>query len=202
MTIAYPYERSLYVNITNRCPNRCEFCVRTQADGYYANDLWLTREPSAEEILKDILDHEPQTYEAIVFCGYGEPTERLETMLTVCEQLKALGPFVIRLNTNGQSDLIAGRHTAPDLSGRIDILSISLNAATAESYEALCHSRFGLEAFPAILSFAKEAKKYVPQVIFSVVKDSIPDAEIDTCRIVAASCDIPLRVRDYIRTES
>ena len=202
MTIAYPYERSLYVNITNRCPNRCSFCVRTQADGFYANNLWLSREPSAEEILNDILAHEPQTYESIVFCGYGEPTERLDTMLTVCDQLKAINPFIIRLNTNGQSDLIAGYPTAPLLAGRIDVVSISLNAPTAESYEDLCHSRYGTGAFPAILAFAKEAKAYVPQVVFSVVKDSIPDAEIDACRAVAAACDIPLRVREYIRTNS
>ncbi len=203
MTITYTYGNALYVNITNRCSNACTFCVRTQADGFYADSLWLEREPTAEEILADILKRDPLSYDGIVFCGYGEPTERLADMLTVCHALKARFPALpIRLNTNGQADLIAGRDTAPDFAGAFDVVSISLNAPTAEGYQAVCRSRYGKEAFDAILSFAKRVKNYVPKVVFSVVKGTIPDKDLDACQAIADRCGVSLRIRDYIQTNA
>ena len=203
MTITYTYKSSLYVNITNRCSNACTFCVRTQADGFYADSLWLEREPTAEEILTDILKKDPSSFDGVVFCGYGEPTERLSDMLTVCRALKDRFPTLpIRLNTNGQADLIAGRDTAPDFAGTFDVISISLNAPTAKSYQAVCRSRYGDEAFEAILSFAEKVKAYVPKVVFSVVRGTIPDEDLDRCQAIADQCGIPLRIRDYIQTGS
>ena len=201
MTITYTYGNSLYVNITNRCSNHCSFCVRTQADGFYADSLWLEREPTREEILSDILAKDPTAYDAIVFCGYGEPTERLDDMLFVCRELKTRFPSVtIRLNTNGQADLIAGRNTAPDFAGAFDIISISLNAATPAGYQAICRSRYGEEAFSALLTFAGNVKNFVPSVIFSVVRGTIPDDELTNCQAIADACGVPLRIRDYIQT--
>lgn len=203
MTIAYSYGTSLYVNITNRCPNRCGFCVRTQADGFYADNLWLEREPTREEILDDILAKDPLAYEAVVFCGYGEPTERLDDMLFVCRELKARFPALpIRLNTNGQADLIAGRNTAPDFAGLLDVISISLNAATPDGYQAICRSRYGTEAFSALLTFAERVKEIVPSVVFSVVRGTIPDAELADCQAIADACGVPLRIREYIQRKS
>jgi len=203
MTITYTYGSSLYVNITNRCSNACTFCVRTQADGFYADSLWLEREPTAEEILTAILDSEPLSYDGVVFCGYGEPTERLADMLTVCRALKERFPALpIRLNTNGQSDLIADRDTASDFAGAFDVISISLNAPTAEGYQAVCRSRYGEKAFEAILAFAEKVKHYVPKVVFSVVKGTIPDEDLDKCQALADRCGVSLRIRDYIQTNA
>ncbi len=203
MTITYTYGNSLYVNITNRCSNSCTFCVRTQADGFYADSLWLEREPTVDEILDDIIKKDPLSFDSVVFCGYGEPTERLTDMLTVCKSLKEKYPsLLIRLNTNGQSDLIAGYDTAHDYKGLIDVISISLNSPTAEGYQAICRSRFGEDAFEAILDFAVKVKKYVPSVIFSVVKDTIPDEDIEKCKEIANGCGVALRIRDYIQTNS
>ncbi len=202
MTITYPYGRSLYVNITNRCPNRCAFCVRTQADGFYADDLWLTREPTREEILSDILARDLTAYDALVFCGYGEPTERLDDLVYVCRQVKNVSDIPIRLNTNGLSDRIHGRSTARDLHGAVDVVSVSLNASTPASYQALCHSRFGEEALPAILAFAEAVKAEVPTVVFSAVRGTVSDSELDDCQALAARLGIPLRIRDYIQTET
>lgn len=201
MTITYNYGDSLYLNITNRCSNACSFCVRTQADGFYADDLWLKREPTVDEIMEAIRAAEPRRYSSIVFCGYGEPTERLEDMLAVCRQLKQEFDLPIRLNTNGQSDLINRRRTAPDFSGAIDKISISLNAPTARQYADICRPAAGEDAFQAILSFAADVKQYVPSTVFSVIRGTIPDEDIEKCRSLAEECGIPIRVREYIKTE-
>lgn len=201
MTITYVYGDSLYLNITNRCSNSCTFCVRTQADGFYADDLWLKREPTRDEILEAVRNAEPEKYSSVVFCGYGEPTERLDDMLYICRQIKKEYSIPIRLNTNGQSDIINNRRTAPDFAGAVDRISISLNAPTAREYAKICRPSAGESAFQAVLTFAADVKQFVPDTAFSVVKDTIPDADIEKCREIAARYGVPIRVRDYIRTE-
>lgn len=198
MTITYEYGKNLYVNLTNRCPNRCDFCVRTHSAGsIYAEDLWLEREPTKEEILEDIKKRDLGQYQQLVFCGYGEPTCRLQDLLWLCDQVKKYSGIDIRLNTNGLSDLINGGHTAALLDDRVDIVSISLNAPNAEKYEELCHSEFGLEAFPAILRFAAGAGLFVPKVYMTVV-DTMPQADIDECRRICEGLGAIFRVRKYI----
>lgn len=198
MTITYEYGKNLYVNLTNRCPNRCEFCLRTHSAGsIYAEDLWLEREPSKEEILEDIKKRDLNQYQQLVFCGYGEPTCRLQDLLWLCDQVKKFSSIDIRINTNGLSDLINGKHSAAQLDDRVDIVSISLNAPNAEKYEDVCHSEYGLEAFPAILRFAAEAGLYVPKVYMTVV-DTMPQADIDECRRICEGLGAIFRVRKYI----
>lgn len=198
MTITYEYGKNLYVNLTNRCPNRCEFCLRTHSAGsIYAENLWLEREPSKEEILEDIKKRDLNQYQQLVFCGYGEPTCRLQDLLWLCDEVKKFSSIDIRINTNGLSDLINGKHSAAQLDDRVDIVSISLNAPNAEKYEDVCHSEFGLEAFPAILKFAAEAGLYVPKVYMTVV-DTMPQADIDECRRICEELGAIFRVRKYI----
>ena len=101
-----------------------------------------------------------------------------------------------RINTNGLSDLLHGRRTAPELSGLVDAISISLNAASAEKYDSLCHPKFGLEAWPAILRFTEEVKQYVPDVTMSVVGGTIPEQDVDICRQIAQTqLGVKFRVR-------
>ena len=200
MTITYTHGDSLYLNLTNRCSNRCVFCVRTQADGYYSDDLWLTREPTVDEILDDLGKRDLTRYDSLVFCGYGEPTERLDDMLSVCRAVRRDHGIPLRVNTNGQSDLIHGCRTAPRFEGLLDVVSISLNAPTAAGYQAICRSVYGEEAFDAILRFASDVKRFVPSVVFSVVRGTIPDGELESCRRIADSVGVPLRIREYIRT--
>ena len=199
MTITYIYGGSLYVNITNRCPNACDFCVRTHNDGFYSEDsLWLDCEPTRQEILDDILRHDLAAFDELVFCGYGEPTCRLDDMLWVCRAVRRVSNIRIRLNTNGQANLICGRDTAPDFEGALDIVSISLNAADAAGYQALCHSEYGEAAYASLLDFAAEVKRYVPEVMLTVVRTTIPDEEIDRCRGIAAGVGVSLRVRELV----
>lgn len=204
MCITYIVEGKLYVNITNKCSNRCEFCIRQNGDSAYGSDsLWLEREPGREEILESILSRDPSAFPELVFCGYGEPTYRLDDAVYVAKVVKERYPEMkIRINTNGQSDLILGRKTAPEYEGAFDIVSISLNTPTAERYQQICHSVFGESAFDALLSFAGEVKDHVPAVCLSAVKETLNSEEIELCKKICADLGVTLRLRDYIPPES
>ena len=204
MCITYIVEDKLYVNITNKCSNRCEFCIRNNGDGAYGSDsLWLEREPTREEILESIFSRDLSVFPEIVFCGYGEPTYRLEDAACVAKAVKEKYPEMkIRINTNGHSDLIWGRDTAPDYEGAFDIVSISLNTPTAEKYQAICHSVYGEKSFDALLKFASNVKNYVPTVALSAVKETLTSEEIELCKKISRDLGVTLRLRDYIPPET
>lgn len=194
-TVIYEYGTGLYANITNRCPCRCEFCIRDMADGLgTANSLWLKREPMADEVKEMIRAWDVDGFEELVFCGYGEPTERLDVLLEIARFVKETTDLKVRINTNGLSDLINGKETVPLMAGVIDKVSVSLNQCTAEKYESLCHPKFGLKSWDAMLKFTGEAKKLLPEVAMSVV-GVIPEEDIARCREIAAGFGIVLRVR-------
>ena len=135
MTITYPVGKGLYINMTNRCPCACTFCLRKNGDSVYGSEpLWLEREPTVKEVCDNIDGRNLADFEELVFCGYGEPTERLEDLLKVAEYVKSKSGIRIRINTNGLADLINEKSTAPLLEGKIDALSISLNATNEEDY--------------------------------------------------------------------
>lgn len=200
MTIVYRVGRGLYVNLTNRCPCACTFCIRQNGAGVYGSDsLWLEREPTADEVIAAIEAEDRSSFDELVFCGYGEPTERLDELLAVARRVRAGFPQLpIRVNTNGLADLIAGGPTAGRFAGLVDALSVSLNAPTAEEYVRLCRPKFGAAAYEALQKFAKEAKAYVPSVTMTVVgtPDMTPD-RIAACREVCDRIGVPLRVRAY-----
>ena len=198
--VFYDYGGGLYVNMTNKCPCRCAFCIRDMVDSLGdADSLWLKREPSKEELMIMLKQQNLAAYDEIVFCGYGEPTERLDCLLAVCDYVKndplLKGRLKTRLNTNGLSDFINDRPTAREFSGRLDAISISLNAPTAEKYNELCRPKFGIQSFDEILRFTQEVKQYVPDVTMSVVSGSISSQDIEECRKTAAKLGVKFRVR-------
>ncbi len=205
-SIAYPIEDSLYLNITNRCTNACVFCIRYKArifNGKYF--LWLEHEPTIEEILKEIGD--PNKYKEIVFCGYGEPLIRLEAVKEVSEIIKkklrdnpAGGPTKIRVDTNGHANLFYQRNILPELKGLVDIMSVSLNAQNEDTYDAICNSFFGRAAFPAVIEFIKESKKYIPEVEATVV--DLPQLiDIEKARKIVKEIGVSFRIRPYYEGE-
>ena len=199
MTATYRVGDGLYVNLTNKCPCACTFCIRQNGDGVYGSDsLWLEREPTADEVCASIEANFGNCRE-LVFCGYGEPTERLDTLLEVAGRFRKSHPDVpIRVNTNGLADLIAGGPTAHRFKGLVDAVSISLNAPTAEEYAALCRPKFGAAAYPALLKFAEEVKGFVKDVTLTVVgTDALTSGKEAACRRVAAEHGLPLRVRRF-----
>ncbi len=198
MTISYEYDGNLYLNLTNRCPNSCDFCLRNNSEGsLYSKNLWLEREPSAKEVLEDIKKRDLSKYKQIVFCGYGEPTSRWDDLILVSKEIKKLGNYEIRLNTNGQAMLITGRNCVEDAKGLIDVVSISLNGSTAQKYQEICHSDFGLKAFDSMLEFTKECVEIIPKVYMTVV-DTMDKEEIEACKTVCEKTGAIFRIRTYI----
>lgn len=197
--IIYTYAGSAYMNITNKCPCSCIFCIRSNGDGLgSAESLWLKKDPTIEEIKAEIDGFDFSPYDEVVFCGYGEPTQALDNLIEAAKYLKAKHSLKIRLNSNGLSDLINGKPTAHLFEGVVDCISISLNAPDAESYQRVTRSKFGEEAYPALLKFAEDCKKYIPNVKFTAV-DVISEEEIEKCKAISEKMGIPLRIREWIK---
>lgn len=194
--ILYTYKSNVYLNITNACPCNCEFCIRRTTDTVgESGSLWLSHNPPFEEVKKAIDEFDFSNYTEAVFCGYGEPTSSLEVLIKTAKYLREKG-VKTRLNTNGLGCLIHKRDIVQEICDNIDYISISLNAPTAEKYEAIVHPVFGIKSFDAMLDFGRECKKYTDNVAFTVV-DVIGEEEIKQSQQVADSVGVPLRVRAY-----
>lgn len=194
-TILYKIGSKIYINLTNKCSNNCDFCVRNGKTTYYDYPLWLRKEPSAEEVIAKLPAYFDST--EFVFCGFGEPLYALDNVIKIGKYLKDNGKKV-RLNTNGQADMIAGEGVAKKLAGSVDTVSISLNASTKEKYQSICHSEFGEEAFDAILKFASECKAAGLKAVLSIV-DCVEKAEIEGARRIAARLGVELRIREFVK---
>ncbi|MBT0653888.1 TatD family hydrolase [Geomobilimonas luticola] len=190
--IAYRIRNSLYLNITNRCSNRCSFCAKFDDFTVKGHYLHLEHEPDFAEVMAATGD--PAGYDEVVFCGYGEPLLRLDLIKEVAAALKQTG-VRIRINTDGQGNLVHGRNILPELAGLIDTVSVSLNAADAVTYARLCNTPFGLAGFEGVCSFLSEAKKYIPQVVATAV--TIPGLDISDVRRLAESLGVEFRAREY-----
>ncbi|MCR4661342.1 MAG: TatD family nuclease-associated radical SAM protein [Clostridia bacterium] len=192
--ITYIIDDSVYINLTNKCSNSCYFCVRATSNHYDEYNLWLDKEPTEIEVINDLKQYLKE-YDKYVFCGYGEPTEKLDILIKVAKFLKENNKNV-RLNTNGQSDLINGEKSYLKLLNAVDIVSVSLNNYDAKSYNQICHSEYGDKAFQAILDFAVGCKNAGIETHFSMVK--CENADVGKTQKLADSLKIQLRVRDLI----
>lgn len=194
--ILYTYKNQVYANITNRCNCSCTFCIRSHQDSVGdAETLWHKEDPSAEEIKAAMDAFDFTGYDELVYCGYGEPTCRLDVLLETAKYARENYGVSIRINTNGLGCLEHGRDIIPDLVGIVDALSISLNAPSETAYNKVTRPRFS-NAFPSMLKFAKEAHKVIPSVQLSIV-DVLPKAQIAACKELAASLGVPLKIRKY-----
>jgi TatD DNase family protein len=187
--IAYKIRDSLYLNITNRCTNKCTFCIRYQSDFVKGHNLRLEGEPTEKELKRAIGD--PSQYSEIVFCGYGEPTLRIDVIKSVAAWVKERGGKV-RINTNGHGNLINKRDILPELKGLVDAVSVSLDAHDEETYNKICRPAFK-GAFNAVVDFLSEAKLYIPEVKATVVE--MEGVDVDKCRQLCDSMGVKLRVR-------
>jgi len=190
--IVYEIRDSLYLNITNRCTNRCEFCIRDKTPFVKGHNLKLEREPSADEILDDVGD--PKRYREVVFCGYGEPTARLDTLKTVAGELKKRGARV-RVVTNGHGDLINSRPIVKELAGIVDRVSVSLNAENPEKYNKLCRPEFGAGTYRHIINFIKAC--VANRIETEVTCLDLPSVDIKRCEDEARALGANFRLRSY-----
>jgi TatD family-associated radical SAM protein len=196
MNIVYTYGGKLYINMTNRCTNKCKFCIRFTPSGVDGLDLWLDREPTVDEVFDELCRNDYKKYGEIIFCGYGEPLMRFDDVMELCRKIRLDSDVKIRINTNGHANRIAGRDVTPDMQGLVDTISISLNAKNAKEYNDICVSEYGEDGFYEMLDFAKKSAKYTPNVVLSVV-DTIPEEDIEACRRIAKDAGVQFRVREY-----
>lgn len=196
MEILYKVHNNLYINLTNRCPYSCTFCLRQKMDKVGESDtLWLIREPTAEEVIEEFKKWDVDGFHEIVFCGFGEPTEAFDVLKKVAKFIKSKYNKPIRLNTNGVGNLINKRNIAPELKGLIDTVSISLNNPDPEEYAKLVRSKYGVKSFQEMINFAKECKKYVPNVVMSTVDTTISHEEEKKCKEICDEVGVVYRIR-------
>lgn len=199
MTVFYKFDGKLYANITNRCPCSCEFCIRNNSDSIADNDsLWLEHEPDYDEIIAAFEDFDKTGLNELVFCGYGEPMERAELLLSVAEYVKGRSQMKIRINTNGLLSFINPSFDIYSLKGVVDSISISLNASTPERYLMLTRSKFGLPSYNAMLNFAIITASIVPNVCFTIVDYNMDEDEREACIDRAGGMGIPVKFRHYV----
>ena len=198
MTISYEVGNNLYINLTNKCPCACTFCIRTHADGAYGSDpLWLEHEPSFSEIFDDLAKRNLTKYDEIVFCGYGEPTERINDVVVVAKALRMI-PYrpKLRINTNGLGDLVNGRSVVGELCAVMDTVSVSLNAGTKDEYMAVTRPKFD-NAWEARQKFTSDCVKTGQAEIIMSIVDVIPQEQIDASKKVCESLGATLRIRTF-----
>ena len=198
MTILYEVHGNLYVNLTNKCPCACTFCLRQTRDHMEESDvLWLEHDVTIEELKNEFQKCNVEQYEEIVFCGFGEPTEALDVLLQGAKYIKEHYNKPIRINTNGLGNLIHGQDITPKFKGLIDAISISLNTPNAEEYNKLVRSRFGTESFDAMIDFAKKCTSYIPKVIMTTVETTISCEEEEACRKICEEVGAIYRIRPW-----
>ncbi len=196
--IVYRLRNGVYLNITNKCPCRCAFCIRSQGDAVgEAKRLWFEKEPTINEIKAAIDEFDFTDVKEVVFCGYGEPTNAYDNLIESAKYIRKVLPDIkIRLNTNGLSDLINGKPTAKELCSVLDSISVSLNDTTSEKYDKITRNIYPGRAFGAMLDFTKECVKYCDDVRMTVV-DVIPAEDIEVSKKICEDCGAKFRVRSF-----
>lgn len=198
MEILYKVHNNLYVNLTNRCPYSCTFCLRQTMDRIGESDrLWLEHEPSYEEVIDEFKKFDMTQYNEVVFCGFGEPTEAFDLLIKVAAYVKETFNKPIRINTNGVGCLVNKRDIVPEMKGLIDTVSISLNNPHKDEYNALVRSRFGEESFDEMISFAKKCVTAIPNVVLTTVDTTISHEEEEECRQLCESIGATYRIRPW-----
>ncbi len=192
-TYVYKIGNKLYINLTNRCSNNCDFCIRQGRDGMEGQPLWIDEEPCTEDVIEQ-LPKDIDSYDSeVVFCGFGEPTYNLDTLDEVASYLHCIDKTT-RINTNGQANLIHKKDVSDIIVTSCDTINISLNECNAQKYQQHCKSIFGTDAYDALLEFAKLCRQKGGNVVFSVV-DSIGKQDVASCQKLADKLGVPLRVR-------
>ena len=198
MEIVYRVHNNLYVNLTNRCPYSCTFCLRKTMDSVGESEsLWLDHEPNYEEVIKAFEKFDVNQFDEIVFCGFGEPTEAFDILLQVTKYIKKTYKKPIRINTNGMGNLINVRNKVPEINGLVDCISISLNNPDKKEYIALVRSKFGENSFDEMIDFAKKCVENIPKVVMTTVDTTISKEDEKRCQEICDEIGATYRIRPW-----
>lgn len=195
----YWLDNTLYLNITNKCSNSCFFCLKRYKRGVGGFNLKLAEEPSVNQIIGELGEVlNMRSWNGVVFCGFGEPTERLDTLLEVTRWIRQHygRPLQIRVNTNGHGYVLnPGRDVGKELKAAgVDKVSVSLNADDKGTYMEICKPTFP-DAYEAVLDFIRKAK-LVLEVEVTAVR--LPEVDLAKVQAVAEGLGVKFRVREYI----
>jgi GTP 3',8-cyclase len=195
----YWLDNELYLNITNRCSNRCFFCFKNFKRGVGGFNLRLSEEPSIERIISELGEVlHVRSWDEVVFCGFGEPTERLDVLLEVVQWISQHygRPLRIRVNTNGHGYVInKGRDVTAEMKASgVEKVSVSLNAGDKETYNEICKPTFA-DAYDAVIDFINRAK---PQLETEATAIRMPEVDIAKAKSIAEGLGVNFRIREYI----
>lgn len=197
--IVYWLGNNLYLNITNRCSNNCYFCFRKFKSGIKEFNLKLKKEPTFQNVKEEIKAKiNKKNWDEIVFCGFGEPLERLDLVLDITHWLKKNYKKPIRVDTNGQGYLLNnGRDVIKELKeAGIDKIRVSLNAHDKETYNEVCNPNFD-DAYEKILDFIK--KSIEEDIDTEVTAVTIPEVELMKVREMVERMGAKFSARQYIQ---
>jgi len=195
-TVAYRAGGSIYLNVTNRCSSACAFCIREWTDGVYGEDLRLDHEPELDEVTQAVeVAFMDGPADEVVFCGFGEPTMRLDIVLAVTEWLH-LRRIRSRLDTNGHGELLHPDVDVPAAlaAAGLDAVTVSLNAATPEEYDRVCRPVF-TKSYRAVLRFAEQCRAHGIETTLTAV--DYPGADLPAVADLAAAMGAGFRARGY-----
>lgn len=197
-SVVYWLGNSLYLNIANRCSNNCYFCFRKFKRGVREFDLRLRKEPSSKEVIRELQEViNRRNWSEVVFCGFGEPLERLDCLLEVTRWVKRYHGEVVRVDTNGHGYLLnKGRDVVREMKeAGVDKVSVSLNTHDEATYNQVCKPTFE-HAFDGVLEFVERAQKANLETEITAV--NIPEADISKIKEMADRLGVGFRVREYI----
>jgi TatD family-associated radical SAM protein len=198
-TTVYWLDKTLYLNITNSCSNNCYFCLKRYKQGVGGFNFKLTKEPTFGEITAELANVlHMQMWDSVVFCGFGEPTSRLDVLIDVARWIRQRygKPLIIRLDTNGHGYLLNhGRDVAAELKAAgVTKISVSLNAGDSQTYQEICQPAFTL-AWNAVLDFVQKAKLQL-EVEVSAVR--LPEVNLAAVQLVADGLGVKFKIREHI----
>ena len=195
----YWLDNTLYLNITNKCPNDCYFCLKRYRTGVGGFNLKLQNEPTVAQVTDELSEVlHSRVWDGLVFCGFGEPTARIDVLLTIAKWVKTNygRALQIRLDTNGQGALLnPDRDVTTELkTAGVDAVNVSLNAADKDTYNEICKPTYP-DSYEAVLDFICKAKSILHVEVTAV---RLPEVDLAKVSALAKSLGVSFRVREYI----
>ena len=199
--LVYLLDGKIYINLTNKCTNECTFCIRTLKDDVCGANLWLKDENISAQDVINALNTIKKDENEIIFCGYGEPTLKLEILKKVAKFVKEnYQGAKVRLNTNGHANFIYKRNILPELVGLIDEISVSLNAPTEELYRELTQPNLACDkVLEEVKDFIrKSVEAGIPTVASVVSGYKNYDIDLEKCAKIVNDLGAKFRVREWL----